>query len=243
MSERFIMSEIKFDEALNNCKSSIELFKNTVKMEDIESVKRGVKYFNWTERKSKKVITEKDDIEIPIDYLPQKITTIEYKNNAEPETKIIIDKYYKQKFNKRDNKNEYVKDSELIKNISNFESNKIANDLIFRRKNVVWVNFGFNIGTEFGGDHPAIILKKSGSNLIVLPLSTSEKSIDYENPKPHQVIVPHVYGNFEKIKRWTSVHRLKTISLKRIELSNYGNVHKDVMEKINESISKEFTKC
>ncbi len=28
---------------------------------------------------------------------------------------------------------------------------------------VVWIEFGFNIGNEFGGRHPAIIMRKTGS--------------------------------------------------------------------------------
>ena len=35
----------------------------------------------------------------------------------------------------------------------------IMRSLILIRKTVIWVDFGYNIGTEFGGRHPAIILK------------------------------------------------------------------------------------
>ena len=34
------------------------------------------------------------------------------------------------------------------------------------RGSVVWIEFGFNIGNEFGGRHPAIILRKTSSSIL-----------------------------------------------------------------------------
>ena len=41
-----------------------------------------------------------------------------------------------------------------------------------KRGSVIWVEFGFNIGAEFGGKHPAIVLRRTGSSIFVLPLSS-----------------------------------------------------------------------
>ena len=43
----------------------------------------------------------------------------------------------------------------------------IAKYVILKRGNVVWIDFGFNIGNEFGGMHPAIILKNFENELIL----------------------------------------------------------------------------
>ena len=51
------------------------------------------------------------------------------------------------------------------------------NDL--KRGNVVWIDFGFNIGNEFGGMHPAIILKNFDNEIFVLPIS-SKKPKEYK---------------------------------------------------------------
>jgi mRNA-degrading endonuclease toxin of MazEF toxin-antitoxin module len=45
----------------------------------------------------------------------------------------------------------------------------MLHNLVLIRGNVIWVEFGFNIGCEFGGKHPAIILKNIGEDLIVAP--------------------------------------------------------------------------
>ncbi len=48
--------------------------------------------------------------------------------------------------------------------------------ILFKRGNVVWIDFGFNIGNEFGGMHPAVILKNFSNDLFVLPISSKRPS-------------------------------------------------------------------
>lgn len=63
-------------------------------------------------------------------------------------------------------------------NISKEEIKLLAKKILFKRGNVVWIDFEFSIGSEFGGMHPAIILKKFWNDLFVLPVS-SKKRIEY----------------------------------------------------------------
>jgi len=42
------------------------------------------------------------------------------------------------------------------------------------RGDVVWVEFGFNIGEEFSGRHPAVVLKNGGKTLLVLPITSKQ---------------------------------------------------------------------
>ena len=44
--------------------------------------------------------------------------------------------------------------------------------------NVVWIDFGVNIGNEFGEMHPAVILKNFDKDLFIVPIS-SKKPIEY----------------------------------------------------------------
>jgi len=52
----------------------------------------------------------------------------------------------------------------------------IIHNTVFRRGCVVWVEFGYNIGVEFGGRHPAIILRNNRDSLLVAPLSSQVPS-------------------------------------------------------------------
>lgn len=103
-----------------------------------------------------------------------------------------------------------------------------------KRGTVVWVDFGFNMGNEFGGKHPAIILRKSGQTVFVVPLSSQEPS------KKHNfhVKVDKVYGMTD-ITRWTNVLKLQNVSIQRIdENSSIGNVKGDVLDAINDALKK-----
>lgn len=45
------------------------------------------------------------------------------------------------------------------------------NEKILIRGKVVWIDFGFNIGNEFGGKHPSIILRRIKDSVFVVPIS------------------------------------------------------------------------
>ena len=58
--------------------------------------------------------------------------------------------------------------------IINESSYVCADEEKLKRGAVVWIEFGFNIGNEFGGRHPAIILRKTGKSVFVVPLSSQK---------------------------------------------------------------------
>ena len=49
------------------------------------------------------------------------------------------------------------------------------------RGDVVWVEFGFNIGEEFSGRHPAVVLKNGGKTLLVLPITSKQPHVIFTN--------------------------------------------------------------
>lgn len=99
---------------------------------------------------------------------------------------------------------------------------------------VVWIEFGFNIGDEFGGRHPAIILRKTPSSIFVVPLSSQEPNIK----RSYHVKVDRVYG-FTKMIRWTNVLKLQSVSIQRVDTSaSIGNVKGKVLDDINSALKK-----
>lgn len=102
------------------------------------------------------------------------------------------------------------------------------------RGTVVWVEFGFNVGNEFGGRHPAIILRKTGSSLFVVPLSSQEPS----EKKDYHVKVEKVYG-FKNMVRWTNVLKLQNVSIQRVDANaSIGNVKGGVLNDINAALKE-----
>lgn len=99
---------------------------------------------------------------------------------------------------------------------------------------VVWIEFGFNVGNEFGGRHPAIILRKTPSSIFVVPLSSQEPGV----MKDYHVKIEKVYG-FKNMVRWTNVLTLQNISIQRVDTNaSIGNVKGKVLNDINTALKK-----
>lgn len=123
------------------------------------------------------------------------------------------------------------KKSQIIHNEKSFE---FPQNFKLNRGTVVWVEFGFNIGREFGGRHPALILRKTGDSIFVVPLSSQEP----EEIKDYHVKINKVYG-FKNMVRWTNVLKIINISIQRVDFtSSVGNVKGYVLNKINDAIEK-----
>lgn len=126
---------------------------------------------------------------------------------------------------------EWIKrQTEIIKDEKAF-SVSAEDDLEVKRGNVVWVDFGFNIADEFGGKHPAIIFRRSGSQIFVFPLTTQPPK---DGQKDLFVKVPYVH-NFKKKDRWTNVLNLKCVSIQRIDFNSkpFGKVNGKVLADIS----------
>lgn len=106
-----------------------------------------------------------------------------------------------------------------------------------KRTYVHWINFGFNLGNEFGGRHPAIILKVTGNSVFVLPLS-SGKIPDDKKDKPYCISIPFIH-DFPRMSRWANLYRIICISNLRIDYNaNHGRVSGKVMNGINKAIKE-----
>lgn len=122
----------------------------------------------------------------------------------------------------------------IIDNEHNFTLTDEQENLIKRGK-VIWVNFGFNIGSEFGGHHPAVIIRKMGKGVYVIPLD-SGKIPDEKKDKDYYIPIPYVYG-FPKMPRHCNIYKMVCIDPRRFDFNGtYGNVHGKIMDKISNAL-------
>ena len=131
--------------------------------------------------------------------------------------------------------------------------------ILFKRRNVIWLDFGFNIGNEFGGMHPAVILKNFDNDLFVVPISSKKppeyikleqdlknKKISEEEYKERKNAITEIIelskiNGFRNMLRWARITRMKKISMLRVNYSGtIGTLDGTDMDKIAEKISIEL---
>ena len=239
-------------EAYIKCLKKLREFRKSLNTEN--DLKRGKLYFTWIRDKTKKIENEKD-----IDYIYKNIVQYTLKNYK-------IDKYNYERLNKQLKnivKNNYaLKKNNYIfnnTNISKEDTMLLTKKVLLKRGNVVWIDFGFNIGNEFGGMHPAIILKNFDNEIFVLPISSKEPTEfkkldrDYLNKKitleecvrkkgqiTEIVQIDNIY-RFKNMIRWANITRMKKVSILRLNFNGtIGKVDGKYLSTINEKIRTEF---
>ena len=235
-----------------SCLKKLRQFKKLLTSEN--DLKRGKLYFSWIESKTDKIENEKDDNYIYkniVKYtLPKyKIDEFSYKKANKNLKQIIDNNYIRQK-------NYYVFNNT---NISYEDTMLITKKAVLKRGNVVWIDFGFNIGNEFGGMHPAVILKNFDKDLFVLPVS-SKKPIEYEKlekiladgkisekecearkNKITEIVQLNDISGFKKMMRWANITRIRKVSILRLNFSGtIGRIDGEYINTISSKISKEF---
>ena len=239
-------------EAYIKCLKKLREFRKSLNTEN--DLKRGKLYFTWIRDKTKKIENEKD-----IDYIYKNIVQYTLKNYK-------IDKYNYERLNKQLKnivKNNYtLKKNNYIfnnTNISKEDTMLLTKKVLLKRGNVVWIDFGFNIGNEFGGMHPAIILKNFDNEIFVLPISSKKPKEyrkleqDYHNRKitleecekkkgqiTEIIQIDNIY-RFKDMIRWTNITRMKKVSILRLNFNGtIGKVDGKYLSTINEKIRTEF---
>ena len=129
-----------------------------------------------------------------------------------------------------------IKKTEIIKAEKHFVLPDNVNDIV-KRCNVVWVHFGFNIGCEFGGHHPAIVVRSMGNAVYVIPLDSGNVPQE-KRDKDYLINIRYVY-NFPRIPRHYIVYNLRKIDYRRIDFSqNIGSIKGVEMDKISSALKK-----
>lgn len=159
-----------------------------------------------------------------------------------------LDDFYKSRKKQND---EIIKQAENYLEWTSEKTNMIKDEKNFcipyefkdkiKRGNVFWVNFGYNIDQEFGGKHPALILKRSPNMIIVAPLSSQEPSDDQKTSDIY-VEVKEVVG-FAPLEngksRWINLLDIRSLSVYRIDFSSkYGYVRGYILDNINIGMNK-----
>lgn len=235
-----------------NCLKKLREFRKSLK-NDID-IKRGKLYFTWIKDKTEIIKNEKDDNYIYLNIikhaLPKYVITQYTFNKANKNVKSII----KANYTFMDNKYRFSN-----KNISNEDVKMLMKYVLFKRGNVVWIDFGFNVGNEFGGMHPAVILKNFEKDLFVLPIS-SKKPVEYvriEKDFEEGKITQEEYekqkneiteimeltniNGFKNILRWARITRMKKISILRLNFNGtIGTLDGQDMDTIADKICLEF---
>ena len=235
-----------------NCLKKLREFRKNLKID--KDIKRGKLYFTWIKHKTEIVSKEKDENYIytkVIKYtLPNYIITQYIFNKANKNVKSIIKSNYAFKDNKYtfNNTNITIEDVKILMKY-----------VLFKRGNVIWIDFGFNIGNEFGGMHPAVILKNFDKDLFVVPIS-SKKPVEYvriekeledgkinieeykkQINKITEIIELEKINGFRKMLRWARITRMKKISMLRVNFSGtIGTLDGKDMNDISDKICLEF---
>lgn len=235
-----------------NCLKQLRNFRKSLRVD--KDIKRGKLYFTWIKDKTEIIENEKDE-----KFVYNNIIQFTLKNYK-------IDKYTYERLDKK--LRNIVNDNYILKNnnyiFNNMNINKddvllLAKKVLFKRGNVVWIDFGFNIGNEFGGMHPAIILKNFNSEVFVLPISSKKPKEfmkieqDYKNGKitleecekkktkiTEIVQIDSIY-RFKDMIRWANITRMKKVSILRLNFKGtIGKVDGRYLSIINEKIGLEF---
>lgn len=216
--------------------------------------KRGNLYFTWLADKTEKVMNEKDEKYIYTNVL----------NNTLPN--YVITQYTFNKSNKTI-KNIIKKNYNLRENKYTFSNSKISVDdvkrlmkyVLFKRGNVIWLDFGFNIGNEFGGMHPAVILKNFDNDLFVVPISSKkppeylkieqdlkDKKINEAESQKRKDSITEIIelskiNGFRNMLRWARITRMQKISMLRVNFSGtIGTLNGIDMDIIADKITLEL---
>lgn len=217
-----------FDRYYNVCRALTRIIDN-VDTGNSLAVKRLEIFLDWITRKCDFFEEEMKPLCIPDDVFPQEITTFAYNKNA-GDTRQIIDKYY---YPLPGGEGYVLKENPCFET---YDKEHLLGKLVLIRGNVVWVEFGFNVGREFGGKHPAVILKNLGKVIIVAPLSSGKLL----NPRSYEIEIEKVY-NLPKRDRYVNITRITPVSIYRIDFSSpIGSIHSSKMREILMAIKNEW---
>lgn len=235
------------------CLKKLRQFRRSILSD--KDIKRGRLYYNWIETKTEKIIHEKNDSYVynkVIKYTLPKYTITQYIfNKSNKKVKDIIKANYILKNNK------YIYNVKT--NISKENIELLMKYVLFKRGNVVWIDFGFNIGNEFGGIHPAVILKYFENELFVVPISSKKpkeyieleqkqqegkitlKECEKKKNCTNEIIELKRINNFRSMIRWARISRMKKVSILRVNFGGtIGTLDGEDMNIIADKISIEL---
>ena len=185
---------------------------------DTSSTDNVISFLIWQKERNKLFLEETKPIVIPQRIFENRLSPFEYDKHSR-----VLGKYYYRR------EGAYIKKNIVI---DNTDAIYLLRNMVLIAGKVVWVRFGYNVGREFRGFHPAVILKNIGECLLVAPLTSGAKDI---NNSKH-IDISKVYG-FELRDRYTDITRIVPASVYRVDLNNkIGNIPREKLTEIKSAI-------
>lgn len=116
----------------------------------------------------------------------------------------------------------------------------------YKRGEVIFVNFGFNVGDEYGGVHYAVVIEnnnKLNGNIIVVPLTSldSKKTLYKSEIDLGKVIPWNNKNTVAKVEAIRSISKIRIIKPKK-GTDSVVRLKGDLMDLIDRKIVEIFTK-
>ncbi len=119
----------------------------------------------------------------------------------------------------------------------------------YKRSEIVFAHFGFNVGSEFGGLHYAVVVKDSSKSdplVNVVPLSSLEKGIVEEDIHREKVFlgeIPEIHNNLavaipNQMRPMSKIRIFKP----RNSSDRVYKLNSDQMDKLDNKIRRMYTK-
>lgn len=132
-----------------------------------------------------------------------------------------------------------------------FEQSFIPQKLkYYKRGDIVLAHFGYNVGSELGGIHYAIVVEnnnnKSNNTVAVVPLSSLEDGKTEDNLHHSEVFLGRILPNTDKLS-YAMPQQIRSISKLRIIKPKYSKdevftVSAEQLNKIDAKLKSLFTK-
>lgn len=110
----------------------------------------------------------------------------------------------------------------------------------FDRGSVIYVDLGFNVGSEYGGVHYAIVLNKKDSRnnhlLHILPLTSIKETTDLNNLKYYQL---PLYNEIHRLLIQKAQNNINTINNQKIILQEKQNSIQDKLIELESLINEQ----
>lgn len=216
--------------------------------------KRGNLYFTWLADKTEKIMNEKDEKYIYTNVIKYTLTNYVITQYTFNKSNKIIKDIIKKNYTLNENKYTFTNSKISVNDVK-----MLMKYVLFKRGNVIWIDFGFNIGNEFGGMHPAVILKNFDNDLFVVPISSKKPSeyikiekelkenkineIESQKRKDNitEIIELSKINGLKNMLRWARITRMKKISMLRVNFSGtIGTLDGSDMDIIAKKITLEL---
>lgn len=180
-------------------------------------------FYSWIEKKSRLLIREQNAFVVSPDLLPPFLSVNDF-NFYSGFVRDELNRCYSL---------HGINYTKVATPISDSDATAIYCSMNFNPRKVVWVEFGFNVGREFRGKHPALILRNiSNQVLIVAPISTNRSNIQADS----ETVIFNA-SDFSGLPaardRFTVVNRVAPVSVYRVDVnSRVGSLKKAKFQEV-----------